>query len=342
MDSPDVELLPDPHPFGAPAGQWWPPVAMDPNWIREHAGTADVLHIHFGTESFSTEHLSACLAAAREIGWPVVFTVHDLVHPQLDDQAAYLAQLDVLIPRADALVTLTDGAAAEILERWGRSALVSPHPALLPATAPYPRAHVSAEAHIGMHLKDLRGNIDAVGMTRALGQAMDSLAVSGVSAQAEIRMHHRVRNNDLRDEIRCLVREYDRTVLIEHDRLDDAKLWNALARLDVCMLPYSHGTHSGWLELCWDLAVPVVAPPVGFYENQHVDGSVVTFTAGADGRSLASAITTALRAPTATRAGSAERNGEMDRRRAVRTVQAGNIATMHADLYRQLLSGVRS
>ena len=68
----------------------------------------------------------------------------------------------------------------------------------------------------------------------------------------------------------------ERMVLIEHERLDDRELANTLARLDVCVLPYGHGTHSGWLELCWDLGVGVVAPAVGFYAEQHA--SVRSFT----------------------------------------------------------------
>lgn len=334
---PSIELLPDPRPEGAPPGQWWPPVAMDPAWIRDHAGAADILHIHFGTESFTTAHLLACLEAAREVGWPVVFTVHDIEHPQLDDQAGYLAQLDALVPRVDALVTLTPGAAAEIMSRWNRTAVVSPHPALLPADAPVPRAIPSADVQIGMHLKDLRSNIDAVGMTRCLGAALDHLSEAGISAHAEVRMHHKVRNTDVRDEVRSLSRGFDRMTLVEHERLDDPGLWSSLAQLDVCVLPYDHGTHSGWLELCWDLAVAVVVPATGFYAEQHTDGSVVSLAERTDGDSLATAIVAAIGAPVATRAGSLQRGQEVERRRSVRKKCDEKTAAVHASLYQQLL-----
>ncbi|WP_240555443.1 hypothetical protein [Plantibacter flavus] len=105
--SPEIDVLDDPPVEGAPSGVWWPPVALDPSWIRDHAGDADLLHIHFGTESFPPGHVTACLEAAHEVGWSVVYTVHDLEHPQLEHQGAYGAQLDELVRGADALVTLT-------------------------------------------------------------------------------------------------------------------------------------------------------------------------------------------------------------------------------------------
>ena len=340
--SPDVTLLPDPAHPGAPAGQWWPPVALDPSWIREHSGDADLLHIHFGTESFSRDHLVESLSAAHEAGWPVVFTVHDIEHPQLSDQADYRAQLDVLIPGADALVTLTPGAAAAIRERWGREAVVSPHPALFPTDAMYPRGLASSEILVGMHLKDLRSNVDGVGMVRALGAALDLLAAAGTRAHGEVRMHHHVRDTAARDTIREIVRRSDRMVLIEHDRLDDVELWNSLARLDACVLPYNHGTHSGWLELCWDLAVPVAVPAVGFYGDQHTDDTVAAFTATPDGDALATALTAVLGSPAATRAGSPEREGEFTRRRSARLAQATTTAALHASLYQRLRDEAQS
>ena len=41
-----------------------------------------------------------------------------------------------------------------------------------------------------------------------------------------------------------------------------------LASLDVSVLPYRFGTHSGWLEACRDLGTAVVAPTCGYYADQ--------------------------------------------------------------------------
>jgi 2-oxoglutarate dehydrogenase E1 component len=53
-----------------------------------------------------------------------------------------------------------------------------------------------------------------------------------------------------------------------HDFLDDDALWDYLASLDVSVLPYRFGTHSGWLEACRDLGTAVVAPTCGHYADQ--------------------------------------------------------------------------
>lgn len=78
----EVIRLPDP-PVIADDGstRWWPPRILDPAWLREHAGEFDVLHVLFGFESFSPEHLREVVDVAHELGKGVVVTVHDLRNP---------------------------------------------------------------------------------------------------------------------------------------------------------------------------------------------------------------------------------------------------------------------
>ncbi|WP_324792659.1 glycosyltransferase [Streptomyces cyaneofuscatus] len=125
-----VTRLDDPRPNGAPSGsqQWWPPVMLDPGWVDEHADAFDVFHLHFGFDAQTPAALQELLAALRRNGKPLVYTVHDLVNPHHVDEGEHQAQLDVLIPGADRLITLTPGAAQEIAARWGRTATVLPHP----------------------------------------------------------------------------------------------------------------------------------------------------------------------------------------------------------------------
>ena len=108
---------------------------LDGSWIEGHAADFDLMHLHFGSESLSLEQLASALDALQRTGRPLVYTVHDLVHPQLTDQDHHRAQLDLLVTRAQELVTLTSGAAREIARRWGRRATVIPHPRMLPADA---------------------------------------------------------------------------------------------------------------------------------------------------------------------------------------------------------------
>jgi hypothetical protein len=336
--SPEIDVLDDPPVEGAPSGVWWPPVALDPSWIRDHAADADLLHIHFGTESFPPGHVTACLEAAHEVGWSVVYTVHDLEHPQLEHQGAYEAQLDELVRGADALVTLTPGAAEGIRERWGREAVVIAHPSLLSDDVDVPLVLPSAGFRVGVHLKDLRPNVDAVGAVTTLIDAVARLRRRGADVVAEIRMHHVVRDPEAREAVRRLVGSSEAALLIEHERLEDLGLAIALSRLDVCLLPYRHGTHSGWLELCWDLGVSVAVPSgIGAYLEQHPDDTVSAYDLG-DGASLERAVGELLEADGASRAGSAGRSATVAERRARRVVDDAVGAAAHAELYRRVIA----
>lgn len=336
--SPEIDVLDDPPVEGAPSGVWWPPVALDPSWIRDHAADADLLHIHFGTESFPPGHVTACLEAAHEVGWSVVYTVHDLEHPQLEHQGAYEAQLDELVRGADALVTLTPGAAEGIRERWGREAIVIAHPSLLSDDVDVPLVLPSAGSRVGVHLKDLRPNVDAVGAVTTLIDAVERLRRRGADVVAEIRMHHVVRDPEAREAVRRLVGRSEAALLIEHERLDDLGLAIALSRLDVCLLPYRHGTHSGWLELCWDLGVSVAVPSgIGAYLDQHPDDTVSAYDLG-DGASLERAIGALLDADGTARAGSSDRIAAVAERRARRVVDDAVGAAAHVELYRRVIA----
>lgn len=340
---PDLVVLPDPAPIGAAPGQWWPPVILTPGWLTEHADRVDVLHLHFGTESFEPRQLIAVVDEAHARGIPVVYTVHDLVHPQLADQGAYREQLDVLVPRVDAVLTLSHGAAQVIRDRWDREAVVVKHPRLLPGGMSAPAGVEREEAVIGVFLKDLRPNVDGPSSVAGVIAAVNGLRRRGIAVSGEVRMHRDVRTDSDRDRVRDQIRDTPNVLLIEHDRLDDVALAEALAHLDACVLPYRSGTHSGWLELCWDLGVPVAAPSVGFFGEQHDDPTIGSFALGSSGAGspsspaegdLEDCLLGILRA--GSRAGSAERLAVSEARLASREVADRESADVHAALYRSL------
>ena len=285
-----VVLLPDPPPPGAPPGRWWPPVMLDGSWIEAHAADFDLMHLHFGSESLSLDQLASALDALQRTGRPLVYTVHDLVHPQLTDQDHHRAQLDLLVRRAQELVTLTAGAAREIAQRWGRRATVIPHPRMLPADARPPHGAPHETIVAGVHLRDLRPNINGPAVTRALVGAIAQLRARSVPAEARVAMFDHVRDPVARDEVRAACAAAAHVSLVEQRRPDDTALIAALCALDVSVLPYTHGTHSGWAELCWDLAVPVVGAPVGYIAEQHSDPGWFIACDPTDPASLAAAI----------------------------------------------------
>jgi hypothetical protein len=336
LAAPGLAVLPDPRPAGAPAGRWWPPVVLDDGWIDRHSGDADLLHLHFGLESFTPEQLVAAVDSAHRAGWPVVQTVHDLVNPQLDDQAPHRRALDALVPIVDAVVTLTPGAAREIESRWHRPAVVLPHPRLL-ADGVEPMTGLSRDVPVvGVHLKDLRPNVDGVGTVRLLLAALGLLAARGITLTAEVHLHREVRDAAQRDAVRALCRDRDDVVLLEHDRYDDMALARSLSHLDICLLPYRYGTHSGWLELCWDLGVATAAPRIGFLAEQHDDPTVATFERNDDGSGLASSLARLLE--TSPPAGTDARRRLSASRLDQRRVQDQQTADAHEALYRSLVS----
>ena len=49
----------------------------------------------------------------------------------------------------------------------------------------------------------------------------------------------------------------------------DAELWAYLRSIDLSVIPYAFGTHSGWVEACYDLGTAVLAPRTGYWTEQQ-------------------------------------------------------------------------
>lgn len=250
----DVHRLVDPRPCGAPSDQsvWWPPVMLDPAWVVANHAAFDVFHIHFGFDAQSIEDLRDVVGALRAYEKPLVYTVHDLRNPHHTDPAAHEAHLDVLVPAADQLITLTPGAAAVIADRWGRNAHVLPHPHVVdPALLGRPRRS-GDEFVVGVHLKSLRANMDCLPVLRALVPVIAELpgAVLRVDVHDEVMdasgRHHRtelvgwLRSAHRRGALRLAVHEF----------FSDGQLWTLSARRDRPVGPsvpvrYSFGVARG-------------------------------------------------------------------------------------------------
>jgi hypothetical protein len=349
---PGAVVLADPPVPGAPPTQWWPPQVLTPEWLRAHAAEYDLLHVHFGTESLSLDALTAALRTLRELGRPLVHTVHDLEHPHLVDQAPHRAHLALLMREAAGLLTLTDGAAAEIARRYGREATVVPHPQMAPdgwfaradgaradaarggtarsgrtsapgAVADEPTPHGPL---VGVHLRSLRANVRP-------GAWLARLAAEVTARRGVLRV---LVNDDVRagtpaaealGEVRRALEPHGADVVVR-PRPDDDGLARELVGLDVSVLPYAHGTHSGWLELCWDLGVPVLSPDVGAIGGQHREGWALATFAADRPAGLGVALDRLLSAPPAPPAAD---------RLAARARVAAENHRAHAAVYRRVL-----
>ncbi|MFB9314570.1 glycosyltransferase [Nocardioides plantarum] len=336
--------LPDPPPLGVrrpPSQQWWPPAMLDEAWVDAHAHEIDVFHLHFGFDALDPARLDRIASALRRHGVPLVYTVHDLRNPHHTDRTAHDAQLDVLVAAADALVTLTPGAAAEIERRWGRTARVVPHPHVVPLAAMRAartardvrsRARTDQPFRVGLHLKSLRASMAPELVLPTLVETVADLpgAVLQVNAHRDVLGSDGPRHDA---DLARLVRGYadaGRLELRVHDYLSDDDLHAYLGGLDLSVLPYRFGTHSGWLEACRDLGTTVVAPSCGYFAEQ---GPVLGYRLDEDGydpETLAAAV----------RRGHAERP-DWGASVAQRRRQRADVAAAHDDLYRRLVEEAR-
>lgn len=335
---PAPRRLPEPDLRGRTrrAGTAWPPVALDPAWLR--SADIDLVHVHFGFDACDPSTLEEAVAVLRRRHIPLIFTVHDLRDPRHEDRTPHDRRLDVLVRAADALLTLTPGAAAEIRRRWDRPAIVVPHPHVVPlrtmAVAQDCRARRRVgDFRVGLHLGSGRAAVDPAAVLPVLVETVAELpgAVLQVDAHRDVLdpdgAHH---DPELAGLVRAeaAARRIDLQV---HDVLADDAFWNYLGSLDVSVLPHRFGTHSGWLEACRDLGTTVVAPTCGYFVEQ---GSVLSYghdEDGLDATSLADAIRTAYEQRPALGA-------SIDERRA----QRARIADVHDEVYAAAMAARRS
>ena len=275
-----VRRLPDPRPRAdVPDAQWWPPRMLEPGWVREHAEEFDVLHVHFGFDALAPEQLQEVVASLREAGKPLVVTVHDLRNPHHAEPGLHDEQLSVLVLAADAVITLTPGAADEIARRWGRRR----HGAAAPARGGGAAAVAGAAGPRRVRRRrprqePARQHGPGAGRRRPRRRARRHArrpAARGRPHRRDDQQVSRGTSATFSAHLRDLDRE-GRIDLHVHDYFSDDELWDYLQGLDVSVLPYLFGTHSGWLEACYDLGTVVVAPDCGYYAEQR---PCLTYTA---------------------------------------------------------------
>ena len=264
--SPTILRLPDPSPTDLRPGEqrWWPPRWLEPEWLRRNVDRFDLLHLHFGFDNVPVATLTDVVDVLRRHGKPLVFTVHDLHNPHFVDNTLHDAHLDVLVPAADVVITLTTGAAAEIERRWGVPATVVPHPHVAPLELVGRSRNAHEQFVIGVHAKNLRANLNPMAL-------LDVVIATAADLSATVRI-------DIDDDVMAradgsadALRDYSAHPGVDvraHPRFDDAELWEYLCHVDVSLLPYRFGTHSGWLEACYDVGTAVIAPDCGYYGDQ--------------------------------------------------------------------------
>lgn len=284
---------------------------LDPAHVEAHAQHADVLHLHVGLVPLRPSALEEWAETVRRVGIPLVVTVHRL-HERARHRARSDAGLAAVLEHAEVVLTLTPGAADEIGERFGRTAIVVAHPSVAA-----PVAELGAERGlVGLALRDGTPQDPA-----PLVRAVLSGAVSGggrlrvlVEPGADVPI---VRELAAEDEIE----------LLEVCRGGEG--WAAeLQQLHVAVLPERCGGHSRDLEICRDVGTRVVAPGCGWFAEQWSEVVTYGVDGGLDAVSVAAAVSAALTRPLPRPADRSWRDGQ---RAAVRDVHAQVYAQVAAD-----------
>ncbi|MGY1622586.1 hypothetical protein ACI789_10355 [Geodermatophilus sp. SYSU D00965] len=284
---------------------------LDPAYLAAHAGEVDVVHVHGGFGHLPEDEMVSWTETVRRTGVPLVATVHQLRDPAQASPRRHDAHLAALLATAEVVFTLTPGAADDIAERFGRTAIVVAHPSV---ATPVP--DLGAERGlVGLPLRGYGPALpDPAGMVRA--------ALAGaVNGGGRLRVF-------LDDGVEPPPVPAAGDSLEYLPRKDEA--WVAqLQELHAVVLPECCGTHSTDLEICRDVGTRVVAPSCGWFAEQWSD--VVTYgndeATGFDPVSLDAAVAAALTRP-------APRPAD----RAWRAEQRAAVQEVHAQVYAQVVA----
>jgi hypothetical protein len=309
----DAVLPPDVVRVG-PAGE--PSPWLDWAHLADYAADIDVLHLNTGSAPV-TEAAGQCWSeTVRRCGIPLVVTVHDVrgprAHGSPQRRAAEDAHLEAVLTTAEVVLTLTDGAAGAIAERFGRTSIVVAHPSVV-----RPDPELGAERGlVGLRLRT--GNHGVPDQEKLVRAALSG-AVSGggrlrVLAAPGAGVDASVRDMGERHELELV-------------RYGEGEWTAQLQQLHVAVLPEPCGGHSRDLEICRDVGTRVVAPGCGWTAEQWAD--VVSY--GEDDRgeldpvSLNAAVAAALTRPMLRPAD-----------RGWRAEQLSAVQRVHAEIYAQV------
>jgi hypothetical protein len=285
-------------------------------YLAEHAGDLDVLHLHTGHPHVAELAGECWTETVRQLGIPLVVTVHQLRPATAAGNGMVDAHLEAVLAHAEVVLTLTPGAADEIAERYGRTAIILSHPSV---AAPDP--DLGAERGlVGLCLDPASAEVpDQAALVRA--------ALSGaVSGGGRLRVLVDGRSAADLDPVVAESAARGELELVVHPRGNRAA---ELQQLHVAVLPERRGTHSRNLEICRDVGTAVVAPGDGWFADQW--NEVLTYGSDEDGVvdpvSLSAAVSAALTRPMPR---PADRVWRAEQRAAVQRV--------HAEVYAQVAS----
>ena len=244
------------------------PAAVSARWLVEHRplNWVDVIHLHH-VEFEAIDDLERLLSECHDAGVHVVHTVHDL-RAMFGSQEALEERFRLLAKAEVAWVTLTPGAAAEADRVVGSPcrATVIPHGFVVhPDVVPAPRP------------REARTRYLLFGATRPNREQLATIVNWSLATRPEDSLHLLMRGISPahladRDDVYRVIdttRNDSRITVTMRSYPTDAEITTAAHAADMLLLPYLWGTHSGQLELAFDLGLLPVVSRVGYLHQQH-------------------------------------------------------------------------
>ena len=253
-----------------PNGELVPP-AVDARWLLEHRPLTwlDALHLHhIDAEDLPTLErlLDACLADRVD----VVFTAHD-TRPMVGSAEDFTARLRLLRSAEVAWVCLTEGSVAPLAELLGEhlDATVIPHGYVVA-----PEALAGLERQPGKGSRYLMFGASRASRDQVSAMANWSLGITdpGSSLHVLLRAFSPIDFVEIGGRAPLLLetaRQDPRIRLTMRPYPTDDEVLGAGLASDVLLLPYLWGSHSGQLELAFDLNLLPVCSLTGHLPEQY-------------------------------------------------------------------------
>lgn len=254
----------------APRGVEVVPRDMSLRWLLDHRpfDWFDVLHLHH-VEFDDLVVLRRVLAECSRAGRRVVFTAHD-VDPVFTGRSAYHRKLRTLVDARVPFICLTSSSRDEVRRRFGDRVrtTVIPHGYVVPPSAERTRRPNAGGARYFL-FGSLRDNRDlpTVLYNWHFGRAQRDTSLSMLlraPSHANLTQEH--------DRWALLSRMAAADPRLRVDLLpfpSDEEVVEAALDCDALILPYRWATHSGQLELAFDLGLTAVASRVGSLHDQY-------------------------------------------------------------------------
>lgn len=302
------------RPTVGPAGGPSRGGAFSTPWLRARLADVDVVHVVGLRPGQHPDDVRAAAALVKASGTPLVVTGYHLTDPSGATGGGYAEQLDVLVPEADAVLTLTESAAAEMRTRWDVEPLVLPHPHVVNFVRmrrgrPLGRGRLRVSTHLG--------SLGACSDPVAFVEALTGAVAATPDADLTVFAHRTVRDAGALSYSRTAIGRIEGLLrraggsLVLHDRLSDEQLWDHLSSTDVTVVPGLPGSHSIWPEACHDLGTWAVLPATAHAANQR---PCLTYDPAADVATATAQLTAALATARSTPAPRADTEGRWSER----------------------------